>query len=213
MRIRIAPAWIAGILVACAVPAHAQSLGQFGGAQTLSMNGRTFGVYAHASGHVVGLVSQLRLSFYPGVDFGFQGGLDRVDYSGANRTVVRLGADFKMANQKASASFPVDLAVGGGLGVETGDNISVLTLGPTVIASRTYATGAGGAITPYGALGIGYSSVDVPGKDDTGLQLPLRVGAEFRMAPEFQLVIELQQKLGTAYSDRGALVIGANLPF
>jgi hypothetical protein len=206
-------AWIAGVLLACAVPARAQSLGQFTGAQTLPINGRSFGAYVHAGGHVVGFVSQLRLSFYPGVDFGFQGGLDRLDWSGADRTLLRLGADFKVACMKASAQFPVDLSFGGALGVDTGDDMSVFTLGPTAIASRTFPTGKEGTVTPYAALGIGYSSIDVPGTDDTGLQLPLRIGAEFAIAPEFHLVIELQERLGTSYSDRGTLLLGANLPF
>ncbi len=213
MKRRFASAVIAAALIACSAPASAQSLGQFAGARTLAINAHSFGAYVHTSGNIVGLVSQLRLSFYPGVDFGFQGGLDRIDYRSVNRTVLRLGADFKVATAKASETLPVDLAFGGGLGVETGDNISVLTLGPMAVASRTFETSTNGSITPYGALGVSYSSVDVPGDNNTGLQLPLHLGAEFRMAPEFQLVIELQERLGTSYSDRGTLVIGANFPF
>ena len=159
MQSRIWSAWIAAVLIACAVPARAQSLGQFTGAQTLALNGHAFGAYLHASSNVVGFVTQLRLSFYPGVDFGFQGGLDRLDFPGDNRTILRLGTDFKVAGMKAGSALPVDLAFGGGLGVDTGDNISVLTLGPTVIASRTFPAGGRGTITPYGALGISYSKL------------------------------------------------------
>jgi hypothetical protein len=210
---RFLSAWIAGALIACASLARAQSLGQYGGAETLPVNGHTFGTYVHASSHVVGFVSQLRLSFYPGVDFGFQGGLSRIDTPGSNRSVLRLGSDFKVALARASDVIPVDVAVGAALGVETGDNISTLTLGPMLVASRSFSAGAAGAFVPYGALGIAYSSIDVPGMNDTGLQIPVRLGFEMRLAPEMHFVLELQQRLGSSYSDRGALALGATLPF
>ncbi len=213
MKPIILSAWIAGVLAVCAAPARAQSLGQFGGAEVVPVNGQAFGAYVDASAHVVGVISQLRLSFYPKVDFGFQGGLDRLDYLDVNRTVVRLGTDFKVLTAKAGPTFPVDLAFGAGLAVETGDNVSVLTVGPMGVVSRSFPAGAGGTIVPYGALGISYSSIDVPGRDDTGLQLPLKLGTEFRFAPELRFVVELQQKMGTSYSDKGSFAIGATFPF
>jgi len=209
----IRSAWIAGAFLACAVPAHAQSIGQFGGAGTLPLMGHAFGTYVDASSHVVGFVSQLRLCFYPGVDFGFQGGLKRFDTLGADRTALRLGTDFKVVAARTSATIPVDVAIGGGLAVETGDDLSVLTLGPTVVASRAFPAGAAGAVEPYAAASVGYTSVDAPGKDDTGLQLPLRVGVELRFAPDLRFVMELQQRLGTFYGDRGSISLGTTFPF
>ncbi len=213
MKSIIRSAWIAGAFVACAVPAHAQSLGQFGGAGTLPLMGHAFGTYVDAGSHVVGFVSTLRLCFYPGVDFGFQGGLKRIDNLGVDRAALRLGADFKVAAARRSAAVPVDVAIGGGLGVETGDNLSVLTLGPTVVASRAFPAGVAGSVEPYAALGVSYTSIDAPGKDDTGLQLPLRLGAEFRFAPDLRFVLELQQKIGTYYGDRGTFAVGTTFPF
>ena len=103
-------AWIVGVLAVCATPARAQSLGQFGGAEVVPVNGQAFGAYVDASSHVVGVISQLRLSFYPKVDFGFQGGLDRLDYLDVNRTVLRLGTDFKVLTAKASTTTQARIA-------------------------------------------------------------------------------------------------------
>ena len=211
MKSLIRSAWIAGAFVACT--AHAQSLGQFGGAGTLPLMGHAFGTYVDVGSHVVGFVSTLRLCFYPGVDFGFQGGLKRLDHLGSDRTAVRLGTDFKVEAVRASAAVPVDVAFGGGLGVETGDDLSVLTLGPTVVASRAFPAGVTGAIEPYAALGVSYASIDAPGKDDTGLQLPIRLGVELRLAPDLRFVLELQQKLGSFYGDRGTFAVGTTFPF
>ena len=47
--------------------AHAQVLGQFTGAETLPVNGHMMGAYLHSSQNVVGLLGQLRMSFYPDV--------------------------------------------------------------------------------------------------------------------------------------------------
>src|SRR5258705_6644118 len=55
--------------------AFAQVPGQFTGAEILPVNAHMYGGYLVASNNVVGGLAQLRLSFYPGVDFGFQGGL------------------------------------------------------------------------------------------------------------------------------------------
>ena len=213
MKRNTLPAWMAGALLVCAGPAGAQSIGQFGGAGILPLNGHAFGTYVDASSHVVGFVSTLRLCFYPGVDFSFQGGLKRLDDLGTDRTALRLGTDFKVATARASASVPADIAVGGGLAVETGDNLSVMTLGPMVVASRAFPAGVAGAVEPYAAVGVSYTSIDAPGKDDTGLQLPLRFGVEFRFAPDLRFVMELQQKLGTFYGDRGTFSVGTTFPF
>lgn len=213
MNRRFIAAWAAGALVLCACPAHSQSLGQFGGATPLPMNSHTFGTYVDASAHEVGFITQLRLSFYPDVDFGFQGGLKRLDYTDADGNALRLGTDFKITAQRASATFPVDLSFGAGLGVDTGDNLSVLTIGPTAIASRGFPAGATGSIVPYASLGMGYISVNAGDRDDTGMRFPFRIGAELRLAPDLRFLMELQQNFGTHYGDRGAFSIGTTFPF
>ena len=54
--------------------AWAQVFGQYTGANPLEPNQHLFGAYLHTSDSVLGAVGQLRLSFFPGIDFGFQGG-------------------------------------------------------------------------------------------------------------------------------------------
>src|SRR5262245_796736 len=80
---RVLTAWLAGALLVCAQPARSQSLGQFGGAAPLPMNSKVISTFVDASSHEVGFVTQLRLSYYPDVDFGFQGGVKRLDYTDA----------------------------------------------------------------------------------------------------------------------------------
>ena len=110
--------------------AHAQVFGQYTPAEILPVNARLGGAYVNFSEDVVGALGQLRLSFYPNVDFGFQGGLARLDLRTTTKTSLRLGADVRFGVAKATAGRPVDVAVGGGLGVETSDNYSVFRIGP-----------------------------------------------------------------------------------
>ena len=206
-------AWMAGAMILCALPARSQSLGQFGGAATLPMNAHTFGTYVDATSHEVGFITALRMSFYPNVDFGFQGGLKRLDYDSPDGNALRLGTDIKFGGPRQRNGFPVDLAFGAGLGVDTGDNLSTLTIGPSVIASRGFASGSSAVIEPYASFGIVYSSVNSNGQDDTGTQFPLRLGAEFRFAPEMRFVLEYQHYEGTRLGDRDAFSLGATFPF
>jgi len=206
-------ACVAGALLMCACTAQSQSLGQFGGASPLPMNGHSLGTYVDASGHEVGFITALRLSFYPDVDFGFQGGLKRLDYVDAGDNALRLGADFKVAAARVRSGAPVDLAFGAGLGVDTGDNLSVLTMGPNAIASKAYPAGTSGTIEPYASLGLAYASINTSGKDDTGIQWPFRLGMEYRFSPDLRVMMELRQAWGTHYGDQSAFAIGTTFGF
>lgn len=213
MNRRALSAWMAGALLLCACPAFAQSLGQYGGASPLPMNSKTVGTYVDLNSNEVGFVTTLRMSFYPDIDFGFQGGLKRLDYSDADGNALRLGTDFKIATARTRNGSAFDLALGGGLGVNTGDNYSVLTMGPNVIVSRGYPAGRSGAIEPYASLGLVYASVNTDAKDDTGLQFPLRLGAEYRIAPDLRFVMEFQHYGGVHHGDRGSFAIGTTFAF
>ena len=53
------------------------------------------------------------MSFYPDVDFGFQGGLSRQQFESSDRTTVNaLGADLKYAVAKPSERLPLAIAIG-----------------------------------------------------------------------------------------------------
>lgn len=201
---------IAAVLMALAHPSHAQTYGQFTTAECVPMGGHMFGGYLNASENFLGLMAQLRLSFYPNVDFGFQGGLTRTDLGTQDITTLRVGADLKCQVAKGGS---MDVAIGGALGVETGDNIHLLTLGPTVTVSRSFGNPTGGGVTPYGGLGLLFTNADIFDHQTTDFAVPFRLGAEFRIAPELRLLGELQLRASDQYSDDVAFVTGVNLPF
>ena len=214
MKIVLPSALLVAALVT-AVPARAQVFGQFTGAATVPPDGHLFGAYLNASENVLGGLAQLRLSFYPNVDFGFQGGLSRLDPGGTipTRTTLRLGTDVRWQVSQSSAAFPVDITVAAGLGVETADDFKVVSLGPSVVASRTLGVGSGDGIVPYAALSFLFRSRDAFGLEDTDLSLPLRLGAEARFSPAFSLAAELQLFIADSYNDHVGFAVGANLPF
>jgi hypothetical protein len=196
-----------------AAPAHAQVFGQLVPAEPVPVNGHLFGAYLNASENTVGLLSQLRLSFYPNIDFGFHGGLTRIDAVGGDLTTLRVGTDIKFLVGQAGATMPVNLSVGGALGLERGDDYDVLSIGPTVVASRNLTVGQNGAITPYAGLGLVFSSLNIGTRDETDVSFPIRLGSEFRIAPELRITAELQLLLEDDFNDDIAFVTGVNMPF
>jgi hypothetical protein len=202
---------VAGLATAPA--AQAQVFGQYAPAEILPMNGRMAGAYVDFSENVVGALGQLRLSFYPNVDFGFQGGLTRLDLGSTTKTTLRLGGDVRFGVMKVAAGHPVDVAVGAGLGVETGDNYSVLRLGPSAVASRSFAFSGTSSVAPYAGAMLCFSSVDIADRNETDFSLPLRLGAELRAIPGVRLTAELQLRIGDDFNDHTAFSGGVNLPF
>jgi len=211
-RIHCAAAVLAVALLA-AGPASAQVFGQLTGAEVLPLNGHQAGFYLGAGDNVLGGLAQLRMSLYPGMDFGFQGGLARVTWEGSDRTTLRLGADLRSAIAHSGEGFPFDIAAGGALAVETSDDYHVLTLMPTGVVSRSYAVGQNGGISPYVGLGISFANVDAGGVRQTFLSLPTRIGAEFHVMPGMRLTAEMQFTMGNGFNDSFGLMTGVNLPF
>jgi hypothetical protein len=207
------------LLVAALIPAgsaRAQVFGQYSGANVVAPNAHVFGAYLNVSEHVVGGLAQLRLSFYPNLDFGFQGGLSRLDPGPGTgtRTTLRVGTDLRWQVNTPTTGFPADLAVGASLGIETADQFKVITLGPSAVVSRTYGGTEGGAsYVPYGGLALLFASRDAFGIEDSDISLPLRLGLEARLAPEFRLVAELQLFIADRYNDDIGFLTGVNLPF
>jgi hypothetical protein len=206
----------AALLVAAlgaATPARAQVFGQFTTAATVPTNGHLFGAYLNASQNVIGGLAQLRLSFYPDVDFGFNGGLTRLDRGGSNITTLRVGGDLRWQVAHTAQGSAMDVAVGAALGVETADNLKVVSLGPSVAASRTLGVGDNGGIVPYAGLAMLFTSRDAFGAEDSYVSLPLRLGMEARLAQEFRVVVELQLFITDPYNDDVGFAAGVNLPF
>lgn len=211
-------ALVAALLVAAlgaAPPARAQVFGQFTGAPTVPTNGHVFGAYLTASQNVVGGLAQLRLSFYPNVDFGFHGGLTRLDPGGtsASLTTLRVGGDLRWQVAHVAEGARMDVAVGGSLGVETADDLKVVSIGPSVVASRTLNVGGSGGLMPYAGAALNFNSRDAFGIEDSDVSLPLRLGLEALIAQEFRIVAELQLFVSDRYNDDVGFATGVNLPF
>jgi len=200
------------------VSARAQSFGQYTTAEILAVNTRLTGAYVDASEKVTGFIAQLRLSFYPNIDFGFQGGLGRVEDNDGDKTALRLGADVRYGIAKTSAQFPVDIAAGVCVGVETTDRHHVLTLGPSAVASRTFTFSNNTSLAPYAGVMLAFANYDLPDvtkqmRSTPDTSVPLRLGAELRAIPGVRITAEFQARLGADYADRTGFAGGVNIPF
>lgn len=201
------------LLLACARPALAQVQGQFGGATPVAVDQRLFGLYGGFSSHQSDLLAQLRLCFYPGINFGFQGGISHLNAAGHTRTVVNVGGDLKTQVAHESATFPVDIAIGGALGIGSADQFNLFTMGPTAVASRTRTFGSSGELTPYGGLALLFTRSDISGTSSTDASMHLRVGLDVKPNPDFRVVLEVQAPMSDPVDRHAKLVLGANFPF
>jgi hypothetical protein len=208
-RIRLAV--IAAILFV-APAAHAQLPSTYSGAAVLPVNTHVFGAYVPLSSNAVGALAQLRLSFLPGVDFGFQGGLSRLDRSAGSKTLIRLGTDVKAMVAHASSARPLDMAIGGALGIFAGDDYNLLSFGPTFVVSRTWQSGSS-SFSPYVGAGLTITTINVGDSNNNDFSLPLRFGAELGISPAARLVGEFTTRIGSDFGDDSEFTLGVNLPF
>jgi hypothetical protein len=209
---RLLPAMLLLAVLIPASPARAQVFGQYTGATVTPVNGHTFGGYVNLSSHLVGGLTQLRLSLYPRWDFGFQGGLSRLEPGGGidNRTSLRVGGDVRWQMASLTGSFPADMSIGASLGIETADDYKVLTLGPSFTMSRALSEGG---YVPYAGVALNFVSRDAFGQQDTDVSIPLRLGLDARLSPECHLITELQLFVADRFNDDVGFVTGVNLPF
>jgi hypothetical protein len=185
-------AWAAALAATLVSPtAFAQNFGQLSPAPPIATGTHLMGAYISGDDNALGLLAQLRLSFYPNIDFGFQGGLNRIDAEGRDRTTVRMGGDVKFGLVHAGEASPVDVSMGAAIGVQTGDRYTVLSLGPSVQASRSFNLTGGSSVAPYLGMLLRFSSVDVAGASDTDFDLGLRLGGELRVSPDLGFLAEL----------------------
>ena len=203
------------IAVACACPARAQVAGQLGGAVPIAVNSHVFGGYVALAQHQALALCQLRLSFYPGVDFGFQGGIHRYDADrvGTSSTAIELGGDVRTLVARRSASAPLDVSLGGAIQLGSSDHRSVLDVGPTIAVGRSYTYTGGSELSPYFGLAALYRRSDIDAVSSTDLSFPLRMGLEYRPNADVRLVVELQVPLSDPQGSHPKLLLGANFPF
>ena len=202
----------AALIAACGV-ARAQSPGPYTTAQILPVNAHFAGAYLQTSDSEIGLLSQLRLSFYPGVDFGFQGGFSRLDAGNSNTGLLRVGADVRYGIARTSQSAPFDFSLGGGFGVDVGDDFTLLSLGPTAYGSVPFQVGSGSTLSPYASAGLSFNHGSSGAVSHNQVTVPINVGMEFRPSTALALALELQLRPGDLYRDDVGLGFGLNLPF
>ncbi len=200
-------------LLAFACPALAQVDGQLTTAVPIDVDHRLFGVHAGFSNRQSDLFAQLRLCFYPGIDFGFHGGLEHLSAVGRTRTVLTLGGDLKTRVAKRTETFPVDIALGGAVGVGNAQSFGMLAMGPTVVASRRYEMRGGNSMTPYGGAMLLFTRSDIDGSNSTDVSLQLRLGTEYQPNPDFRIVLELQTPTSDPIDRHPKILLGANFPF
>ncbi|MCC6348420.1 MAG: hypothetical protein IT347_02380 [Candidatus Eisenbacteria bacterium] len=202
---------VAGTLAAAG--ARAQAFGQYSGATTLGMNTRLFGAYGSFTRSESELLAQLRLSFYPNVDFGFQGGLSRVSVLDRSRTSIKVGGDFKGMVVHRGDAAPFDLSLGAALGVSSAEDFNLLSIGPQAVASRTFGSPGRANVTPYVGALLLFTRSDLNNANDTDVSVPLRFGAEYAPNPDIRLVLELGVAVSDRINDDLKLTVGANFPF
>lgn len=203
---------LAMALCACvAMPAAAQIHGAFSEAHVVPVNGRLGGGYLQFDASSATLQGQLRLSFYPNLDFGFNGGLSRIDFGGDTRTSVRLGADFRGQVGAQTETFPLTVSLGGAIGVESADDFTILSVGPQIVLSRTL--DGSGHWVGYTGGALLLSRYDITGRSDTDTSFQLRGGMEFRPNPDIRLLFEGQLGVSDEIRDDASFAIGVLFPF
>jgi hypothetical protein len=205
-------AWLTLTALAClTTTAHAQVHGAWSEATVVPVNARLGGAYLGFDKSSATLSGQLRLSFYPNLDFGFQGGLSRIDVNNNTRTSVRLGGDFRGQLARQGESFPFTVSLGGAIGVESADNFTILSVGPQLVASR--AMGGSGRWVAYGGAALLLSRFDVDNHSDNDTSLPIRMGIEFHPNPDLRLLAEVQLAVSDEVRDDVAATLGVLFPF
>ena len=210
-RLRLAAlAAIGVVLPACA---QAQSLGPYTSAEILPVDARSAGLYVSASESVTGLTTQLRMSFYPGIDFGFQGGFSRLEFVDGDKTLLQVGADVRFGTMKAAQGAPVDFSIGGGFGIDVGDDYNLLSVGPMAFLSRSFPAGAGGSSVPYAVAGVSFATASAGPENRTNVHVPINLGAEYRPNPVFSVAAEMQLRFANRFRDDIGFGVGVNFPF
>lgn len=190
--------------------AHAEVFGQWTSARTLPMNAHSFGAQLEMSRHSVGLLSNLRLSLYPDVDFGFQGGFSRVQLEGNDVATVRLAADFRVQAMRAGDTAPLDLSLGAFIGLESGDRLGRLVVGPSLVASRGVTMSGKERLVPYLGLQARFTQFEYRGVQRDDFSVPIRLGCVFPVVQGFRISGEAQFRISEDIDDHEAFGIGVD---
>jgi len=176
-----------------AAPSAAQVFGQLHPAHPLRNGDNLWGAYLVLGDRAddVGILGQVRFSSSSSFDWGLQFGF--VD---AGDGAILVGGDIRPSIKKADDNFPLDLAFDGALGLTIGDNFTLLEIQPALLYSHRFPLDSGGAISPYGSLGIDFQNIDYdtdgPGDDgsDTETDIVARFGMEWEATRTFSVIGE-----------------------
>lgn len=187
-----------------AAPASAQVFGQFHPAHPIRNGDNLWGAYLMLGDRVddAGLLGQVRFSTSEKLDWGLQFG-----FNDAGDGSVMLGGDIRPSLKRADEEFPLDLAFDGAVGLTIGDNFTMLELQPALLYSHRFPLDDGGAISPYGSLGIDFINVDFdsdgPGEGDGGdtdTEIIARFGMEWEATRKFAIIGEFAVGNGTSFN-------------
>ena len=172
-----------------AVPASAQVFGQLHPAHPLRDGSNMWGAYLLLGDRVddVGLLGQVRFNSGPSFDWGLQFGFA----DGPGDGGILIGGDIRPSIKKADSEFPLDLAFDGAVGLTIGDGFTLLELQPALLYSHRFALDSGGAISPYGSVGIDFQNVSYDDfEDDTDTEIIARFGMEWEATRTFSVIGE-----------------------
>jgi opacity protein-like surface antigen len=189
---------LAAALACAASPAFAQVYGILSDAKVVPVNGHLGAAYLQFDKSSATLMGQLRLSFYPNMDFGFIGGISRLDIEDDTKSSVRLAPDFRGQIATQSANFPMSITLGAALAVESADGFSLLSIGPTAQASRVLDL-------------ISRSEID--GKRNTDTSMPLRLGLQYAPNADIRILTEAQLAVSDEIRDDFSFTLGVLFPF
>ena len=202
---------LAAALACAASPALAQVYGLLNDAKVVPVNGHLGSAYLQFDKSSATLMGQLRLSLYPNFDFGFVGGLSRLDIENDTKSSVRLATDFRGQVATQSANFPMHITLGAALALESADGFSLLSVGPTAAASRVLDQANQWTAT-FGASLL-LSRSEISGERNTDTSLPLRLGLQYAPNSSLRILSEAQLAVSDEIRDDFSFTLGVLFPF
>jgi hypothetical protein len=179
--------------------ARAQVFAQLGPGAVLKKDVR-LGAFGMAGDHQVGGLADVRFLLTLGMDLGIQVGARHFSDVDVGETVIDAGFDLRYGLLEESEDVPLDLLVGAGFGVTSGDHLTVINTALFTGTSKTLTTSRGREITPYAGLvlTIAHTKIDAGGRDngfsDPDVDVSLRLGLTAALKGDALVTGEFQIK-------------------